>query len=71
MHRMTTRWQMHSRAPPLSVDMKPIEGIVVAIKKELEAMQMYSQLAKLATGHRNQFALFPAGKHGTGPQGTT
>ncbi len=35
-------------SPPLSVDMKPIEGIVVAIKKELEAMQMYTQLAGLA-----------------------
>jgi rubrerythrin len=36
-------------APALSVSMKPIEGIVVAIKKEREAMQMYSQMAKLAT----------------------
>ena len=35
-------------SPPLSIDMKPIEGIVVAIKKELEAMQMYTQLASLA-----------------------
>ncbi len=33
---------------PLSIDMKPIEGIVVAIKKELEAMQMYTRLATLA-----------------------
>ena len=41
-------------APALSVSMKPIEGIVVAIKKELEAMQMYSQLAKLATDNETQ-----------------
>jgi rubrerythrin len=41
-------------APPLSVSMKPIEGIVVAIKKELEAMQMYSQMAKLATDNETQ-----------------
>src|SRR5512137_482341 len=34
-------------APALSVSMKPIEGLVVAIKKELEAMQMYTQLAAL------------------------
>jgi rubrerythrin len=32
-------------APPLTVDLKPVEGIVIAIKKELEAMQMYTQLA--------------------------
>ena len=42
-------------SPALSIDMKPIEGIVVAIKKELEAMQMYTQLAKLATDTETQF----------------
>jgi rubrerythrin len=31
--------------PPLTVNLKPIEGLVIAIKKELEAMQMYTQLA--------------------------
>jgi rubrerythrin len=31
--------------PPLTPDMKPVDGLVVAIKKELEAMQMYTQLA--------------------------
>jgi rubrerythrin len=36
-------------SPPLSADMKPLEGLVVAIKKELEAMQMYTQLAGLST----------------------
>lgn len=28
---------------------KPLEGIVIAIRKELEAMQMYTQLASLST----------------------
>jgi rubrerythrin len=32
--------------PPLTLELKPIEGLVIAIKKELEAMQMYTQLAK-------------------------
>jgi rubrerythrin len=31
--------------PPLTADLKPIEGIVISIKNELEAMQMYTQLA--------------------------
>lgn len=31
--------------PALTVDLKPVEGIVIAIKNELEAMQMYTQLA--------------------------
>ena len=31
--------------PPLTADLKPVEGIEIAIKKELEAMQMYTQLA--------------------------
>ena len=39
----------------LSVDMKPIEGIIVAIKKELEAMQMYTQLAALSKDTETQF----------------
>jgi rubrerythrin len=41
-------------SPALSMDMKPIEGIVISIKKELEAMQMYSQLAKLASDNETQ-----------------
>ncbi|RPI37295.1 MAG: ferritin [Methanoregulaceae archaeon] len=40
--------------PDLSVGMKPLEGLVVAIKKELEAMQMYTQLAKLAKDTETQ-----------------
>jgi rubrerythrin len=31
--------------PPLTADLKPVEGLVIAIKNELEAMQMYTQLA--------------------------
>jgi rubrerythrin len=41
--------------PPLSADMKPLDGLVVAIKKELEAMQMYSQLAGLSTETEQKF----------------
>jgi rubrerythrin len=32
-------------SPKLSADMKPIDGLLLAIKKELEAMQMYNQLS--------------------------
>lgn len=35
--------------PPLTMDLKPIDAIVIAIKKELEAMQMYTQLANNST----------------------
>ncbi|NMB77530.1 MAG: ferritin family protein [Methanomicrobiales archaeon] len=35
-------------APPLSPGMRPVEGLVIAIKKELEAVQLYSQLAELS-----------------------
>ncbi len=41
--------------PPLSADMKPLDGLVIAIKKELESMQMYTQLAKLSTDTEQQF----------------
>ena len=41
--------------PDLKVDMKPLEGLVVAIKKELQAMQMYTQLAKLSKDTETQF----------------
>jgi rubrerythrin len=40
--------------PPLSMDLKPLEGLVIAIKKELEAMQMYTQLAKLSKDTETQ-----------------
>lgn len=32
-------------SPPLTTDLKPLDGLVIAIRKELEAMQMYTQLA--------------------------
>jgi rubrerythrin len=35
--------------PDLTDDLKPLEGLVIAIKKELQAMQMYTQLATLST----------------------
>jgi rubrerythrin len=35
--------------PPLTADLKPLDGLVIAIKKELEAMQMYTQLANTST----------------------
>jgi len=31
--------------PALSVDMKPLDGLILAIKKELHAAQMYTRLA--------------------------
>ncbi|KLK87349.1 ferritin [Methanoculleus sediminis] len=34
--------------PPLSADLKPLDGLVIAIRKELDAMQMYTQLASLS-----------------------
>lgn len=40
--------------PALSVDMKPLEGLVLAIKKELEAVQMYTQLANLSKDMETQ-----------------
>jgi len=36
-------------APPLTADLKPLEGLVISIKNELEAMQMYTQLANAST----------------------
>jgi len=35
--------------PALSADMKPIDGLVLAIKKELNAMQMYTRLSNAST----------------------
>ena len=42
-------------SPPLSADLKPLDGLVLAIKKELEAMQMYTQLAGLSTDMEQKF----------------
>lgn len=41
-------------SPALTPDMKPLDGLVLAIKKELDAMQMYSQLAKANTDPEQQ-----------------
>jgi rubrerythrin len=35
-------------SPKLTTDLKPLDGLVLAIKKELEAMQMYTQFASAA-----------------------
>lgn len=40
--------------PELTPDLKPLDGLVLAIKKELEAMQMYTQLAKLSADTEQQ-----------------
>lgn len=41
--------------PPLSPDLKPTEGLIIAIRKELEAMQMYTQLANASSDTEQQF----------------
>ncbi len=35
-------------SPALSINLKPIDGITLAIRKELDAMQMYTQLSQVA-----------------------
>ena len=42
-------------SPTPTVDMKPLDGLVLAMKKELDAMQMYTQLAKLSADVEQQF----------------
>jgi len=37
------------KTPDLTLDLKPVDGIALAVKKELEAMQMYTQLANRST----------------------
>ena len=56
-------------SPPLSADLKPLDGIVISIKKELEAMQMYTQTCESLNRYRAEAALFPARKHGERTQG--
>lgn len=41
-------------SPKLTADLKPLDGLVLAIKKELEAMQMYTQLAAAAQDNESQ-----------------
>ena len=43
--------------PKLSIDMKPLDGLVLAIRKELDAMQMYTQFAS-RSGDTEQQLLF-------------
>ncbi|PKL55566.1 MAG: ferritin [Methanomicrobiales archaeon HGW-Methanomicrobiales-2] len=40
--------------PTLSVDMKPLDGLVLAVKKELQAAQMYTQLAAASADAEQQ-----------------
>lgn len=44
-------------APPLSADLKPLDGLVLAIRKELDAMQLYTQLASFSVDS-DQIELF-------------
>jgi rubrerythrin len=41
-------------SPKLTTDLKPLDGLVLAIRKELEAMQMYTQLAHAAADVETQ-----------------
>ncbi|MDP3565087.1 MAG: ferritin family protein [Methanoregula sp.] len=41
-------------SPKLTADLKPLDGLVLAIRKELEAMQMYTQLAAAAKDTETQ-----------------
>jgi rubrerythrin len=41
-------------SPAITPDLKPLEGLVLAIKKELEAMQMYTRLAAASTDAQQQ-----------------
>jgi rubrerythrin len=48
--------------PPLSVDFKPIDGILLAIRKKLDAMQMYTQLSQAARDPEDKHAFFELAK---------
>jgi len=41
-------------SPKLTTNLKPLDGLVLAIKKELEAMQMYTQFANAAADTETQ-----------------
>lgn len=41
-------------SPKLTADLKPLDGLVIAIRKELEAMQMYTQFANAAADMETQ-----------------
>jgi len=62
--------------PPLSADLKPLDGLVLAIRKELDAMQMYTQLASLSVDHgvtrralRTSTPTWRSRRHGEGRAG--
>jgi rubrerythrin len=44
--------------PKLTDALTPLEGLVIAIKKELEAMQMYTQLANLSDDTEQELLFF-------------
>jgi rubrerythrin len=48
--------------PPLSVDFKPIEGILLAIRKKLDAMQKYTQLSQVASDPEEKGAFLKLAK---------
>ena len=41
-------------SPPISADLKPLDGLTLAIKKELEAMTLYTRLAAASTDSQQQ-----------------
>jgi rubrerythrin len=41
-------------SPPITADLTPLEGLTLAIKKELEAMQMYTRLATASIDAQQQ-----------------
>jgi len=40
--------------PPITADLTPLEGLTLAIKKELEAMQLYTRLAAASADPQQQ-----------------
>jgi rubrerythrin len=48
--------------PPLSVNCKPIDGILLAIRKKLDAMQMYTQLSQAAWDPEDKHAFLELAK---------
>jgi len=57
-------------SPKLTVELKPLDGLVLAIKKELGSHADVYPVCKGRCGCGDPAALYPARKHGTGTQGT-
>ena len=55
-------------SPKLSADMKPIDGLLLAIKKELEAMQMYNQTREFKYRCRPEKDVYGTRNNGEGTQ---